>query len=248
MQPGAGGVSPRVGNIRRCGLETHIAGDMSRMQPGAGGVSPPWHRSAVTNRKRTSQAICRACNGGLTPAALVNMRAPQKASAPGRGTRSIRRCESETHTAGDMSRMQPRAGGSAPRGKHPPLRIGNAHRRRYVAHATRSGGASAPRGVQSALSERETRKVIAWQSQTRFGKPRRAHARRSCERAFVHCKRRYFSGQRTPCSAPRAGGVSPPWETSAVTNRKRTSQAMCRACNHERGASAPVARERSRPV
>jgi hypothetical protein len=36
-----------------------------------------------------------------------------------------------------------------------------------------------------------------------------------------------------------AGDVSPPWETSAVTNRKRTSQAICRACNQERGASAP---------
>jgi hypothetical protein len=46
-------------------------------------------------------------------------------------------------------------------------------------------GALAPCGVQS-VSERETRKVVAWQSQTGFGKPRRAHARRSCERAFVH--------------------------------------------------------------
>jgi hypothetical protein len=58
----SGGRQPPVGNIRRCESETHIAGDMSRMQPGAGGVSPPWETSAAANRKRTSQAICRACN------------------------------------------------------------------------------------------------------------------------------------------------------------------------------------------
>jgi hypothetical protein len=77
--------------------------------------------------------------------------------------------------------------------------------------------------------------------------PRRADARRSCAHAFVHRKRRYFAGDRAPCMAPRAGGVSPPWVGFAVTNRKRTPQAICRACNQERGASAPVARERSRP-
>jgi hypothetical protein len=195
MAPRAGRRQPPVGNIRRCESETHIAGDMSRMQPGAGGRQPPWETSAVTDRKRTPQAICRACN--------------------------------------------------------------------------RERGASAPRRVQS-VSERETRKVIAWQSQTRFGKPRRAHAaplliarstdsehcsifirnrsrhtprradaRHSCERAFVHRKNRFFAGDRTPCMAPRARGVSPPWETSAVANRKRTPQATCRACNQERGASAP---------
>jgi hypothetical protein len=159
-----------------------------------GGLMPRRSRLRVrltASIVRFSSATVRATHhGGLTPAALVNMRLciAKGVISPATGRRA---------------RRQER-------------------------------GASAPRRVQS-VSERETRKVIAWQSQTRFGKPRRADARRSCERAFVHCKRRYFSGQRTPCSAPGAGGVSPPWETSAVANRKRTSRAICRACNQERG-------------
>jgi hypothetical protein len=55
------------------------------------------------------------------------------------------------------------------------------------------GGVSRP-WIQSA-GERETRKVIAWQSQTRFGKPRRADARRSCKRAFVYRTSRSFAGK-----------------------------------------------------
>jgi hypothetical protein len=47
-------------------------------------------------------------------------------------------------------------------------------------------------------------------AQTCFPHPRRADARRSCERAFVHRKNRFFAEGRSHCST-RAGGVSPPW-------------------------------------
>jgi hypothetical protein len=56
----------------------------------------------------------------------------------------------------------------------------------------------------------------------RFTHPRRADDRRSCERAFVHRKRRHFAGDRAPCKAPRAGGVSPPW--GAVRMRARNGK------------------------
>jgi hypothetical protein len=75
----SGGRQPPVGNIRRCESETHIAGDMSRMQPGAGGVSPPWSavrmraRNAESHRMAVADAV-RKNHGGLTPAALVNVR------------------------------------------------------------------------------------------------------------------------------------------------------------------------------
>jgi hypothetical protein len=68
----------------------------------------------------------------------------------------------------------------------------------------------------------------------RFRHPRRADDRRSRKRAFVHSKNRFCFG-RPSHRKPRAGGVSPPWGTSAVANQKRTSQAICRTCNQERG-------------
>jgi hypothetical protein len=127
----AGGRKPPVRYIRRCESETHTAGNMSRMQPGAGGVSPPWSpgrmraRNAESHRMAVADAV-RKNHRGLTPAALVNVRlcVAKGVISPVTGHRAwhqergrqppvaqIRRCESETHIAGDMSRMQPGAGG-----------------------------------------------------------------------------------------------------------------------------------------
>jgi hypothetical protein len=52
--------------------------------------------------------------------------------------------------------------------------------------------------------------TVTSRSQTRFGKPRRADARRSLGRAFVHRKNRFLAGKRSRHNT-RAGGVSPPW-------------------------------------
>jgi len=48
------------------------------------------------------------------------------------------------------------------------------------------------------------------QLQLRYSHPRRADARRSLGRAFVHRKNRFLAEGRSHCST-RAGGVSPPW-------------------------------------
>jgi hypothetical protein len=48
------------------------------------------------------------------------------------------------------------------------------------------------------------------QLQLRYSHPRRADARRSCERAFVHRECRYISAD--PHRATRAAGVSQPWK------------------------------------
>jgi hypothetical protein len=100
-------------------------------------------------------------------------------------------------------------------------------------------GALAPRGVQAAC-KRETRKVVAWQSQTRFGKPRRADARRSCEHAFVHRKRRYFAGDRTPCMAPRAGVSAPVGNIRRYESEMHTAGDMSRMQPGAGGRQPPV--------
>jgi hypothetical protein len=72
------------------------------------------------------------------------------------------------------------------------------------------GGCVSPPWIQS-TGERETREVIAWQSQTRFGKRRWADTRRSC-RTCVCASRMslFFSG---PMSCTKSG-----WRKPAVGN------------------------------
>jgi hypothetical protein len=62
--------------------------------------------------------------------------------------------------------------------------------------------------------------------------PRRADTRRSCERAFVHCKNRCFAGRRSHCNT-RAGGRKPPVApinaiATAIYAHARTPSAICR--------------------
>jgi hypothetical protein len=67
--------------------------------------------------------------------------------------------------------------------------------------------------------------------------PRRADARRSCERAFLHRERRYFHGERTPFTAPGAGGVSPPWDLLGMRTRNGQNHRIATAdavCNPQR--------------
>jgi hypothetical protein len=215
-------------------------------------VTPPRRAHARRSRLRVrlpasivgfSSATVRATHhGGLTPAALANVRLCIEKGViwPVTGHRAWRQ----------------ERGASAPRGKHPLQRIGNAHRRRYVAHANESGGRKPPvaqirrcesethtaAGVsrmqpraggvsppwsavriraRNAESHRmavadaitEPRRAHARRSwlrirqspnitrlspaSVRIAKPRRANARRSCERAFVHRKNRFFAGKRS---------------------------------------------------
>jgi hypothetical protein len=203
----AGGVTP-VGNIRRYESETHIAGDMSRMQPRAGGVSPPWDTSAVTNRKRTPQQVYRACNqewGASAPRAErivgANRKRPFSAAS--------------TH-------IQPRAGGVSPpwnasglvRAKtcatasafrsHGGLTGGVlvGKNRAPLARRFRSHGRLTPR---CACAQRAFTDDSRTPCTIVLVEPRRADARRSCEHAFVHRKRRYFAADRAPCTPARAG-------------------------------------------
>jgi hypothetical protein len=67
--------------------------------------------------------------------------------------------------------------------------------------------------------------------------PRRADARRSCERAFVHRKNRFFADTRAHCET-RAGGVSPPWETRRRCKAQPRIRDDMRGCNLERLALA----------
>jgi hypothetical protein len=102
-------------------------------------------------------------------------------------------------------------------------------------NSARSGGRQPPRGFATAtapaflgtatlvtpsltgtLFEQRCCKCIS----IGITQPRRADARRSCERAFLHRKRRYFHGERTPFTAPGAGGVSPPWCRCTRTQRR----------------------------
>jgi hypothetical protein len=80
-------------------------------------------------------------------------------------------------------------------------------RRTVVATAPGAGGVSPP------WFRKRAYKCVSSTLPTMFARshPRRADARRSCERAFLQRKRRYFHGERTPFTAPGAGGVSPPW-------------------------------------
>jgi len=113
--------------------------------------------------------------------------------------------------------------------------------RRTIVLQSRAGGVSPPWNVPSAR-ELEAPKFVALELQTGFTNPRRAHARRSCYCAFVHRKRRYFTGERS-CSNTRARGVSPPWPAIVrdTTNRRNTIVAgnRIRTSDQLREPSAP---------
>jgi hypothetical protein len=188
-------------------------------------------------------------HGGLTPAALVNLRS----------------CIAKiVILSADGRRSRNKSGGRKPPvGNKTPLQIATAYLRRYApavavlsgawpgvancnrfsattcVRATRSGwrkpavvSRNALAAATSQLSRRGDPPAVCTrtplqlryhggltpvaerkrpQSQLRYSHPRRADARRSWERAFVHRKNR-FSPTNTR-AAPRAGGVSPPWET-----------------------------------
>jgi hypothetical protein len=103
------------------------------------------------------------------------------------------------------------------------LRIANRASSAERTSCNQERGASAPRGVRSA-HEFETPKFIASPSHTRFANPRRAHARRSCECAFVHRKNRFLPADVR--SATRAGGVSPPWDVFGMGTRNVENQRL----------------------
>jgi hypothetical protein len=108
----------------------------------------------------------------------------------------------------------------------------------------RAGGVS-PRGAHSAR-EFDTPKFTALPLQTRFANPRRAHARRSCEPAFVHRKNRFFADRRSHCT--KSGGRKPPVGCIRYANSKRGNPARLplQTWFPTSGGLTPVA-ERTRP-
>jgi hypothetical protein len=113
--------------------------------------------------------------------------------------------------------------------------------------ATRSGwrkpavvSRNAFAAATSQLSRRGDQSVVCARTplQPRYSHPRRAHARRSCEPAFVHRKNRFFTGKRSHPHT-RAGGVSPPWFATATAPAfASTPPAVSRDFAEARPASA----------
>jgi hypothetical protein len=112
-------------------------------------------------------------------------------------------------------------------------------------HATRSGGVSPPWNTlrMGTLNGQIHRIAVAdavcnprraeargvererSQLQRRYSHPRRADARRSCGYAFVHRTNPLFFRHTVVVTAPGAGGVSPPWQSSALIGENRTNPA-----------------------
>jgi len=187
----------------------------------SGGRKPPVEGTPQASSRARNSLHCRCRrglqnHGGLTPAALVNVRSYIAKivilSADGRRNRTqsggrkppvVRYCDStgvREHTVGSL----PRLCGSAPAGA---LRQ---HPQRADARRSCSCVARSPN--------------IAWfpRNSARFTGPRRADTRRSCEPAFVHRKNRFLPANvRT---ATRAGGVSPPWDVIGMRTRNAEIQ------------------------
>jgi hypothetical protein len=156
----------------------------ARRAPGAVGVSRPWKTSAI--------APALAIHGGLTPAALVNMRWSIAKIAFRRQTFAPQ------HRSGGR---QPPCGSATV----PAREISHTftHDRRT---ATQERGASAPRGRHS-TSELAARKFVALHLQTRFTNPRRAHARRSS--LSVRRSRNHTRLLRYSVGVTSLGGLTP---------------------------------------
>jgi hypothetical protein len=176
----------------------------SHRQPGAGGVSPPWTLFHIRTRSAEVHCICRhrlQYHGGLTLAALVNMRSP---------IAKIAFLPADARTATRSGgRQPPWFGNRACKGDS-----AHVHHDRRTDNQER--GASAPRGFTNALAttipqyardcRRRTGEPHSNRSSQNHGapiavcvspcmcvvEPRRAHARRSCARAFVHREWRFM--------------------------------------------------------
>jgi hypothetical protein len=141
-------------------------------------------------------------HGGLTPAALVDMRLciAKIAILPAHGRRNSARSGGRKPPVGKLSLssariallqrrpyMQPRAGGVSPPWRALRLWTRNAEIHRIApADAVCKPRRADVRGVGRKHS----------QLQRRYSHPRRADARRSCGYAFVHRKNRRYSGRR----------------------------------------------------
>jgi hypothetical protein len=164
-------------------------------------------------------------HGGLTPAALVNVRLciAKGVISPATGRRAVHQ----------------ERGASAPRGTDPPLRIGNAHRRRYVAHATRSGGVSPPwSAVRVRARNAESHRMAVADA------VRKNHRGLTSRRSRL-CVRPSANIIRFPSATVRAthhGGLTP---AALVNVRLCIAKGVIspatgrRAWRQERGASAP---------
>jgi hypothetical protein len=189
----SGGVSQpwhaeSVANALHCHLRTCVSASKDRFLAGkrshctkSGGRKPPVGCTRYANSKRGNPMYCNCrrglqTHGGLTPAALEN----------------VRLFIAKTVSFERMLVVPaPRAGG-----RKPPVVSLHAMPTVIGPHTVGGFPSNRPRVCVNVSAE-----------------PRRAHARRSCERAFVQRECRF--SLRTNVVQPGAAGVSQPWETNS---------------------------------
>jgi hypothetical protein len=233
MQPRAAGVSQPWFRKRACSGKTTIVAQgrpAGRPYTNAVAVALPHPRRADG---RHSSVVCRrspndarflqysvgiTSHGGLTPAALVNVRSHIAKIV----------ISSSIVISSAIERRATRSGGRKPPVENiTPLQIAIAHQRRCACMQPGAAGVSQPWFRKRACSGNTTivaqgrrpytnavavafradgtlRSVRRTMLQYSVGiTPRRANARRSCERAFAYRKNRHFLGDRTPCNQER---------------------------------------------
>jgi hypothetical protein len=171
-------------------------------------------RPARSRRVSLDESV-RNCNcvththGGLTPAALVN----------------VRSCIAKIAICSPTVHREPRAGGVSPpwfATATPPAFVSTpsavssdlAEAFLQVRFPNTHGGLTPVAG--------RTRPQL----QLRYSRPRRADACRSCACAFVHRTNRFFADNRSHCT--KSGGRKPPVGCSRYANPKRGNPGRCR--------------------
>jgi hypothetical protein len=192
-----------------------------RTAPGARGVSPPWCGSRLCSGKRNHSAkITRRCrcvfryHGGLMPAALAN----------------VRSCTAKiVFFACKRSLSQQERGASAPRGMFSVCEIRSVETQRV---------AGCKRGFRPAAELASVAGQNRPQLQLRYQTHGGLTHRRSCECAFLHRKKSFFSPANVR-TATRAGGVSPPWDVLGMRTRNVETQrvAVANAVSDRRRAN-----------
>jgi hypothetical protein len=192
-----------------CELETRKSSALPLQPwfPTSGGLT------RVAGRKRPQLRCVTHTHGGLTPAALVN----------------VRSCIAKIVFSPTNVRTAPRAGGVSPPWSAFRTRVRTP---KFTALPLQPWFPTSAQLTRVAGRKRP-------QLQLRYSHPRRADARRSCECAFVHRKNRHFSP--TVHREPRAGGVSPPWvrycDSTGV--REHTAGSLPRLCGSVPASALP---------
>jgi hypothetical protein len=183
----------------------------------SGGRKPPVQYLPHANSKRANSPHCR-CRRSLQPTA--GLRPPL-----------LRMCVSASRMAlyAANTRRATKSGWREPAvGSITSLQLENARFCQHPCVPTRAAGAGQPWYGKRMCGAKRKQCAKAGHRCKREFDPRRADARRSCECAFLHRKRRCSSGRRTPFHAPGAGGRKPPVQYLPHANSKRANSPHCR--------------------